>query len=372
MPKLLLIFINSLQLLLCIGLFRLTPTLSKRNVVLGVTLSEEGLKRPELQRMVGRFKNQVTTLGVCFMGFTVLYTYFFPSGSILVTVSLLLLYIVATNIIYVRHYNELTKWKKENGFFVEEQKVAVDLKMVVRRARKKSIARYYIPSFIVCIIPIVLSIKNYNLFPEQIPTHYNFYLEPDSFGAKSMGKVLFPYVFALAMVLVWMSCHYFMRGVRKSFSPSDLDEAIKRAEKADFWWGICFALMSFLLSFLMGITYIPMSGGKLDKGVGGFITLLVLCSAILPILVGLKVGTSGERLKLQSVRGNDASYDDDGKWLWGMFYYNPNDPATLVPKKVGIGYTVNLATTLGKWSIVAIFIILVLSILLPFILRIKL
>lgn len=368
MPKLFLIFINSLQLLVCIGLFRLTPTLSKRNVVLGVTLSEEGLKRPELQQMVGRFKNQVTTLGICFVVFAALYTYFFPSGSILVTVSLLMLYIFATNIIYVRHYNELTKWKKENGFFIEEQKVAVDLKMAERRARRKSIARYYIPSFIVCIIPIVLSIKNYNLLPEQIPTHYNFYLEPDSFGAKSMGKVLFPYVFALAMVLFWMSCHYSIRGARKSFSPSDLDEAIKRAEKADFWWGICFALMSFLLSLLMGITYIPMSGGKLDKGVGGFITLLVLCSVILPILVGLKVGTSGERLNLQSVRGNDVSYDDDGKWLWGMFYYNSNDPATLVPKKVGIGYTINIATTTGKICIAVTLLIALFSILLPFIL----
>ena len=126
--------------------------------------------------------------------------------------------------------------------------------------------------------------------------------------------------------------------------------------------------MSFLLSLLMGITYIPMSGGKLDKGVGGFITLLVLCSVILPILVGLKVGTSGERLNLQSVRGNDASYDDDGKWLWGMFYYNPNDPATLVPKKVGIGYTINVATTAGKIFIAVILLIILFSILLPFIL----
>ncbi len=368
MPKLFLLFINSLQLLVLIGLCRLTPTLSKRNVVLGVTLSEEGLKSPALHQMIDRFKNQVTKLGIFFMFLAMLYTYFYPRNSVIVTLFVVMLYIVAVNVVYVGFHKKIQEWKVENGFIIEEQKIAVDLKMSTRRAKRRSIVWYYIPSLAISIIPIILSIKNYDLLPEKIPTHYNFYLEPDSFGAKSMGKVLFPYIFSILMVLSLMACHYFMRVVRKSFSPKDLDEAIKRAEKADFWWGICFALMSFLLSLLMGITYLPMSGGKLDKGVGGFITLLVLCSVILPILVGLKVGTSGERLKSETAMGNNASYDDDGKWLWGMFYYNPNDPATLVPKKVGIGYTINVATTAGKIFIAVILLIILFSILLPFIL----
>lgn len=34
--------------------------------------------------------------------------------------------------------------------------------------------------------------------------------------------------------------------------------------------------------------------------------------------------------------------DDDRYWKGGIFYYNPNDPRMFVPKRSGLGYTVNL------------------------------
>ena len=33
----------------------------------------------------------------------------------------------------------------------------------------------------------------------------------------------------------------------------------------------------------------------------------------------------------------------DSYWKAGMFYYNPDDPAIFVSKRVGIGYTMNFA-----------------------------
>jgi uncharacterized membrane protein len=42
----------------------------------------------------------------------------------------------------------------------------------------------------------------------------------------------------------------------------------------------------------------------------------------------------------------------DRYWKGGLFYYNPNDPAILVAKRVGIGYTLNFANKLC-WLILA-------------------
>jgi hypothetical protein len=41
--------------------------------------------------------------------------------------------------------------------------------------------------------------------------------------------------------------------------------------------------------------------------------------------------------------------DDDANWIYGMIYYNPNDKHFMVDKRIGIGSTVNVATTAGKW-----------------------
>ncbi|MGB9254093.1 MAG: DUF5808 domain-containing protein [Candidatus Korobacteraceae bacterium] len=42
----------------------------------------------------------------------------------------------------------------------------------------------------------------------------------------------------------------------------------------------------------------------------------------------------------------------DSYWKAGMFYYNPNDPAIFVAKRVGIGYTVNFANKMC-WLVLA-------------------
>ena len=66
----------------------------------------------------------------------------------------------------------------------------------------------------------------------------------------------------------------------------------------------------------------------------------------LPLLVLLVVAVlvAARRRGEAEVRGPSA----DGCWKWGLFYVNPSDPALLVPKRFGIGYTLNFARP-GAW-----------------------
>ena len=58
------------------------------------------------------------------------------------------------------------------------------------------------------------------------------------------------------------------------------------------------------------------------------------------IYLGIKVGTDGSRLD----KMEDFSFEEDDKyWILGAgFYNNPDDPAIFVPKRVGVGYTINI------------------------------
>lgn len=59
--------------------------------------------------------------------------------------------------------------------------------------------------------------------------------------------------------------------------------------------------------------------------------------------------------------------DDDRYWIGGMLYYNPDDPALLVEKRVGLGWDFNYAKPAAKFfafviiTIVVGIIIMVLS-----------
>lgn len=55
-------------------------------------------------------------------------------------------------------------------------------------------------------------------------------------------------------------------------------------------------------------------------------------------------------------------------WKWGIFYFNPDDPALFIPKRSGLGYTLNFARR-GSWAVMAL---LLAAILLPLIFGISL
>jgi uncharacterized membrane protein len=40
--------------------------------------------------------------------------------------------------------------------------------------------------------------------------------------------------------------------------------------------------------------------------------------------------------------------DDDRYWVGGVFYNNPEDPAMFVPKRFGLGWTVNFGNPWGR------------------------
>ncbi len=64
--------------------------------------------------------------------------------------------------------------------------------------------------------------------------------------------------------------------------------------------------------------------------------------------------TAAERQRADTIDRSDSRY-----WRAGVFYYNPDDPYALVPKRFGFGWTFNIGHPLGK-VVMAIIIAMVL------------
>jgi uncharacterized membrane protein len=70
-----------------------------------------------------------------------------------------------------------------------------------------------------------------------------------------------------------------------------------------------------------------------------------------------------EKLAIPGGSPTDAPKGDrteDKYWKWGgIFYCNPNDPAIWVEKRIGLGWTTNLARP-AAWVILGAFLVLIL------------
>lgn len=73
--------------------------------------------------------------------------------------------------------------------------------------------------------------------------------------------------------------------------------------------------------------------------------LWVLLAMVVPSLVFRRYYRRLKKLK--QTRGWTSDLEERF-WLWGMFYYNPEDPKNIVPKRVGVGTTMNMARRPAK------------------------
>ncbi|MCQ2553906.1 MAG: hypothetical protein MJ150_06350, partial [Clostridia bacterium] len=107
-------------------------------------------------------------------------------------------------------------------------------------------------------------------------------------------------------------------------------------------WSKIWLLMSYGLALINIAAFVSSSSMILFTG---GITLIGL------ILVFASIKIEFDTRKLQEELTKDIDnivVDEDDYWIWGLFYYNPNDSHLIVNNRIGINTGLNLAKTAGK------------------------
>jgi uncharacterized membrane protein len=69
----------------------------------------------------------------------------------------------------------------------------------------------------------------------------------------------------------------------------------------------------------------------------------------------IHLGQGGSREAAAAPAAAEGDHTPDACWKWGVFYFNPADPAILTEKRFGIGYTLNFG---NRWSWAVMFAVL--------------
>ena len=86
--------------------------------------------------------------------------------------------------------------------------------------------------------------------------------------------------------------------------------------------------------------------------------IILFISIVIFLVMSYYLGQGGRNIKTNE-EGEENYRDDDDKYILGALYYNKKDPALMVEKRIGVGWTVNLAHPLGKIVMILPFIIIV-------------
>lgn len=202
------------------------------------------------------------------------------------------------------------------------------------------------------------AIAHYSDFPARIPMRFNLGGTVVYSTNKSLATVLFPVYLTAFLGIVFTISHL---GILRSKKPIDPNAPASSA----LAYG-CFArtqsialfVGGILLSATMGVTFFANTLGVLStEATLAVIMFAAIAFAAAMLVVSWRLGQVGARVTAAPHTGSMPA-DNDEYWPLGMMYFNANDPSIVVPKRFGVGWTLNLARP-GAWAIVAALALLI-------------
>lgn len=297
----------------------------KKNIAVGVTFPQEAQTDGELLEAIARFRQKEKRMLWMLMLSGVVCALLPVSLGVMLTIYLIWLdvVIVAPMVPYVRCNLALKEMKRRRGWRRADQTASTavaDLPTVDLWQEKPRTILYFL-------IPFVLSL---------LPTAAAF-----AEGDALMGWIMIA-CGPLWVALSWVLYRFAIRRKAEMVdSNATLTETLTRLRRQVWrrvwlWMAWLMALVPWCMAFY--------ASQPVVFGVG--IAALTILFTAAAIWQEFRFRAIQARLTRNS--GRDFYVDEDDKWIWGMFYYNPNDTNLVVNARVGINTTVNMARKPGK------------------------
>lgn len=245
-------------------------------------------------------------------------------------------------------------------------KVTITEDKVLIEQKKKLIKKFKI-LFSICIglsaISFLYVLVSYKDMQDIIITHWGSGGKPDGFAKKNIIDVFFVNGLDISLVLLFA-----VMGIGSISGNTYIDTEnleVNRKKAIKYLNGIGYSFFALTLSMQSITTTTPIFMVQ-EKNIPMWLTIGV---CILPIFISAAM--IYYYLMLSSLKPKSRNIytveNDDEKWIYGFIYYNKEDPKLMVEKRLGAGWSMNMAHPLGKFITILLVVITVGSLLIGFI-----
>ncbi|KAA9153087.1 DUF1648 domain-containing protein [Amycolatopsis acidicola] len=199
-----------------------------------------------------------------------------------------------------------------------------------------------LPAVLLLAATVVYGAVRYPDMPATLVLHFNASGQPDHEAAKSLSSVFGVVFLQTGLTALFLGLAYALPRLKPDLDPTRPRSSADQHRR--FTSGMARALL--VLAACLNVS-LGLASWQIWRGAADFPTLPVVLPTLLGaaglLVFGLRYGQSGNKLPTGEEPANDATErDDDRYWKLGLFYVNRDDRAVWVPKRFGIGWTVNL------------------------------
>lgn len=293
----------------------------KKNIALGVTLPYVGRTHPQTVELLKKFRRVLrwTCLGLLVSAVVLVLLPMSTGLSLTIWLIWIDVAMVLPFIPYVKYHKKLKALKKEQGWYPEVPRTrVVNLTAAAQQEKPISPVQFLLP-LAVSLVPLVWGMVQRDWVMTAM-----FLTGP------------------VCVLLFWALYRWAMRRRAETVDENEtltqtLTRLRRRAWRRSWVWGSWFMAGVNLAMWL-----------SLSQPVWGLLLMLALTVVFLVLAIGLEFHLRHQQERLTAQSGQDYYVDEDEKWIWGMFYYDPNDTHLVVNNRIGMNTTVNLAKRSGQ------------------------
>ncbi|HVT49283.1 MAG TPA: DUF5808 domain-containing protein [Vicinamibacterales bacterium] len=203
---------------------------------------------------------------------------------------------------------------------------------------------------------------NWEAIPDRMPVRWSFDGAATGWRVKSIAGVysalgMATVIIVIMLVMAWLLVHR-----TRQVAITDAAAGPERRFKAVSALQLLLSAYGLAaLSTAFSVAPVLTGANRMSPAIPALIAAAVIVS-LGCVLILARLGQGGHRAvapRMNADARGDAT--PDAAWKGGLVYFNPNDPALLVEKRLGLGWTLNLA---NKWSWVLVGTVVALALLL--------
>jgi uncharacterized membrane protein len=190
---------------------------------------------------------------------------------------------------------------------------------------------------------------NWQRLPSRFPVHWGIDGTADRWAERNWRGVDGPLLMGFVVIALLHVLGYMI---------ADASPRGRMAETAD--WTARFRRANLRMIVAMGWTLAALFAVlALNPYLSSGDALVIPAWLMLGAILAVAAGFLWPIISISQEPGSGSDGTPDECWKLGQIYYNPNDPALMVEKRFGVGYTINLGNR-ASWLLIALLLLIIL------------
>lgn len=330
----------------------------RRNLLFGIYVPDEQQHRAEVKAIQHSYRNNIIIVSAAAALVTAILLALLSAGwGMAAFIIIIHTLIIAELLIYSRSYRSLKKLKEQEDWMAGKQIIRATDTTVRKDLHVLPSVIYLIPAGIL-LLATLYTFFHYPEIPERVAVHWGIDNQPDRFEQKSLMTVFLPagmgFFTLLIMAAVSNATDMMPLKLNPAAKQASADYEVRTRRNNSYMIFMVSMIMALLFSFItIQQVIIP------NENLPAAFMPVVLIGTFLPVIAGMYLQWQADKDYRHAAAENDkAPYHDESNYVWGLFYYNKQDPNVWVPKVSQFGMTLNMARTEAKLLAVLFVIVL--------------